>query len=225
LALTQLSDITTRPPNSMKTIKILFSVIFLAFTHISAQNVFIGLGATDIYISAGNVKNILQITNVNIKYDYTAMSVGKFPTEKEYLDMKMSEYEAEKAQKFHEGWSSSRSTRYEPKFELLFNKYGEAAGIKGTNYSDQHPITLIVKTTRTEPGFNAGVAKMPSYINVECSFVNAKGKLLLKYYLQNVTGANSFGLDFDMGSRLVESYAKTGKMLAKEMIKDKKRAK
>ena len=72
---------------------------------------------------------------------------------------------------------------------------------------------------------NVGFAKKPSYVDLECVFKDKEGKELCVFYAKNIIGENAMGFDYDMGSRLVESYAKAAKMLAQQIYKERKKAK
>lgn len=154
---------------------------------------------------------------INLVYDYSEMAVGKYKEEAKYIEDGVAERnkkEAGKGEAFKEGWFAARESKYQPKFETLFNKGGQKIGLSGsTKYTDAK-YTLIVKTTFTEPGFNVGVASKPASINVEYIFVETgTEKVLAKYTQAGVPGAQAMGYDFDVSTRVSESYAKAGKML------------
>ena len=174
---------------------------------------------------SGDISKLRGTSRINIIYDYSNMSVGSYDNEQDYINKKMDDYskkDPEKAEKFKESWYNSRRDRFEPKFLELFNKNMEKAGIEGVNYSKDAPVTLVVKTVKTEPGYNIGISRMPAYIDADCIFLDQSGKEFARYLLKNVAGANAMGFDYDTGSRLSESYAKSGKILAKKLTKDLK---
>lgn len=173
----------------------------------------------------GNYKFLKGESSLNIQYEYSDMTVGKNLTEEEYVNENVAERnedEAGKGDKWKEGWISSRNDRYEPKFESLLNKSMEKTGITATEDSDSK-YTLIVKTTYTEPGFNIGVMKKPAYVNYELTFIETETeKEVANYILEKVPGSQAMGGDFDVGSRIAESYAKSGKMLGSYIAKNLK---
>ncbi|MBK7344563.1 MAG: hypothetical protein IPJ06_16595 [Saprospiraceae bacterium] len=175
--------------------------------------------AQKIVEKSGDASVLKGQTQVNVEYDYSSFGVGKFATEQEYLDKKYAEYEAEEAGKgkrFKESWLAARKNRYHPKFEELINK--GMAGKKMTfgEYPDAK-YTLIVKTTFVEIGFNVGVMKKPASVSFQYDIVETanRGKVLASMTQNNVPGSQMAGFDYDVGSRVAESYAKGGKMLAK----------
>lgn len=95
----------------------------------------------------------------------------------------------------------------------------------GVNNSTNNEVTLEVHTLFIEPGFNIGIAKKPAYIDIEFTFKDKTGKALCIFYIKNAVGAQMMGFDYDVTSRLVESYAKSAKMLTGVIKKERKKAK
>tara|TARA_Y100000782_G_C10187624_1_gene267730 strand:- start:8185 stop:8778 length:594 start_codon:yes stop_codon:yes gene_type:complete len=156
---------------------------------------------------------------INIEFDYSDMTVGK-KTEEAYVNEKVSEKNAKEAgegDKWLESWTSSRESRYEPKFIELFSKYSP---VKITPEEEQE-YTLIVHTFFTDPGFNIGIKKRPSMVSFEYIFVETANPdnvvAILKQ--ERVPGSQVAGFDYDVGSRIAESYAKGGKSLSKMLAK------
>ncbi len=180
-----------------------------------------------IRLESGDVAGLKGVTKVNIIYDYSKMSVGAFNTEQEYINKKTEDYKDDpaKAEKFKQGWIGARKSRYEPKFEELFNKIGEKAGMFGTNNGTDGSVTLKVETTFTEPGFNIGIVRKSASVNFKCTFMTRDGKEIVSYTIRNVAGGQAMGYDFDAGSRIAESYAKAAKMLMKDVTKRLKKIK
>lgn len=164
-------------------------------------------------------------SEMNVKFDYSDMSVGKYKTEIEYVNDKVEEYnkkEAGKGDSWRESWYGSRERIYHVKFMELLTKGLAKSGINATE-GDDAPITLTVHTTFTEPGFNVGVASKPASINVEYIFTNTgDGSVLAKFEQKGVPGAQAMGMDFDTSTRISEAYAKAGKMLAAAISKSLK---
>ena len=124
------------------------------------------------------------------------------------------EKEAGTGDKWKESWEGSRDSRYEPKFLALINDQLEKPGIKASEDTESAQYELIVKTIYTEPGFNIGVMKKPAAVSFEFIFIEIASKEEVGIFiLENVPGAQAMGYDYDVGSRIAESYAKGGKML------------
>lgn len=180
-------------------------------------------------LNSGDITSLNDVKKVNIIYDYSAFGVGAFRKEEDYLNKKKEDLEkkgkVEDFEKFKAGWVNARKERYEPKFEALFNKNGiDDIDMAGTNYATTNDYTLIVRTIFIEPGMNIGIMKKPSYIDLELAFQDKEGKDLCVFYAKNMIGEQAMGFDYDMGSRLVESYAKSAKMLVGAIRKERKKA-
>ncbi len=186
---------------------------------------FVGYGWTNaqkIVLESGKVPSLTSEPKINLEYDYSSFGVGKFKTEEEYVKHKMEEADSKepgKGQKWKDGWVDARKTRYEPKFEELINKVTSKGGSFGAYPEAKY--TIKVKTAFVEPGFNVGVMKKPAYVNFEYHIYETANpaNVIAKLSQRNVPGSQAMGYDFDMGSRIAESYAKAGKTLGKYFLK------
>ena len=164
--------------------------------------------------------------NINTEYDFSNFGVGKYKNESSYVADKVKEgnsKEAGKGDAWEVKWQGAKKTLFPEKFEKLINDVMEKKGQKYGNFPTAK-YTVIVKTTFLEPGYNIGISKKPAYINLEVSFVETanKSKVVAVYYLTQVPGSDAMGFDFDASGRISESYAKSGKMVGKELLKTKK---
>ncbi|MFH1321640.1 MAG: hypothetical protein ABII90_13440 [Bacteroidota bacterium] len=215
----------------MKNLKIylLLGLSFILATTLHAQ--YYG-NPSKVIKKSGDINFLKGQKAINIEYDYSDFSVGAFDTEEEYTSKKVEEYnkkEPGKGDKWFEGWVGARKQRYEPKFEALFNKVLKAkTGVYVEQNKTEAKYTLIVKTTFIEPGMNIGIAKKPAYCDFDFIFIETGNpdNVIALLYIKNVIGSQSMGYDFDVGSRIAESYAKGAKMFAgylyKEVLKEKK---
>lgn len=186
-----------------------------------------GMGGSNVILKSGDLKVLKNEKVITTKYDYSNVKVGAFNSESEYVDKKVKEYnekEKGKGDKWKAGWIGARKERFEPKFEEVFNKKAKKIGTTVSSGAAGTKYTLIVKTTFIEPGMNIGIAKKPAFANFEFTFVETAnpGKIVAELYLNNVIGSSGGGFDFDAGSRIAESYAKGGKMLAGFIVKQLK---
>ena len=180
-------------------------------------------------LNSGDINALTTVKSDNIVYTYNDLGVGAFRKEEDYLNKKcedLKKKDASSCDKFRKDWVEGRKTKFEPKFEELFTKYGEkTAFMTGVNNSTNNEVTLEVHTVFIEPGFNIGIAKKPAYIDIEFTFKDKTGKALCIFYIKNAVGAQMMGFDYDVTSRLVESYAKSAKMLTGVIKKERKKAK
>lgn len=176
--------------------------------------------AQKIKVQQGSLDAIKGVGKMNIVFDYSEMSVGKFKTEAEYIEKKKGEYnkkEEGKGDKWEKDWIADRTERYAPQFEELFNKNSD---FKVGDYPSEK-YTLVVKTTKTEPGFNIAITRKNAEIGGEILVVETANpaNTVLKLSFDKALGRSFGGYDYDTGFRIQEAYADLGKALGKYMSK------
>lgn len=177
--------------------------------------------AQKIKVKEGSLDVLKGVSKLNLDFDYSNMSVGKFKTEAEYVEKKKGEYnkkEDGKGDKWEKDWIADRKDRYEPQFAELFNKASD--GVKVGDYASEK-YTLIVKTTKTEPGFNIAITRKNAEIEGEILIVETAnpGNVVLRMSFEKALGRSFGGYDYDTGFRIQEAYADLGKALGKYMSK------
>ena len=200
----------------MKTIKTLLAIIiFAAFTGSTF--------AQKIKITKGDLEFLKDVKELKLKFTYDDMNVGKY-SEADYLAKKKKEYNENtpgRGDKWEKMWEEDRERRFEPKFELLFNKYlNEKADVDVSQHSESE-YTIIIHTYFTEPGYYIGISSAPAYINCEAIFVktSAPDEVLAVIDIKKSPGRSGAG--WDTGERIKEAYAKCGKELSKFLLKKK----
>lgn len=174
------------------------------------------LQAQKLKLTEGDLSSLKDETSINFEFTYDNMSVGKFDTEKEYVEKKTEEYnkkETGRGDNWAKNWVSDRQARYEPKFIELFTKASGMPESKSAKY------TIIFKTKFTEPGFNIGIVRKNAKIDGEAVIVETanKKKVIAVISVDNALGRTFGGYDFDTGLRIGEAYADAGKALGKYM--------
>lgn len=177
--------------------------------------------AQKIKITEGDLSALAGQTTVNIDFTYDNMSVGKFKKEQDYIDDRVVAYNKKEpgvGDTWATHWVDDRQSRFEPKFIELFEKYSD---LKVSSKKDAK-YTLIVHTVSTEPGFNVGIMRKNSEIDLEVLLVETadKSKVMAKLVANNIPGRSFGGYDFDTGLRIMESYEMGGKAIGK-FIRDK----
>ena len=172
-------------------------------------------------IKEGSLDAIKGISKMNLRFDYSQMSVGKFKTEAEYVEKKKEDYnkkESGKGNKWEKDWIADRTERYAPQFTELFNKSSD--NIKVDEYPNEK-YTLVVKTTKTEPGYNIAIARKNAEISGEILIVETAnpGTVILRMTFEKALGRSFGGYDYDTGFRIQEAYADLGKALGRYMDK------
>jgi hypothetical protein len=198
----------------MKKLKYIPVILLLAF---SIQKSY----AQRIKLTEGSLSVLKNEKSINVEFTYDNMKVGKFDKEEDYVQTKKEEYnkkEPGRGDNWAKSWVSDRTSRFEPKFNELFEKYSELSNKKDAKY------TLILHTSFTEPGFNVGVMKRNAQINTDILIVETAdhNKVIARITMDKVPGRSFWGSDFDTGERISECYADAGKALGK-FINDKSR--
>jgi hypothetical protein len=179
--------------------------------------------AQKIKIVEGSLAPLKGQKSVNTQFTYNDMLIGgKSIPEKEYLEKRkgeLNEKEPGRGDKFAEAWVNDRKERFEPQFRELFAKYSEMSSV-----DEKAQYTIIFHTTRTEVGFNVGVASKPAYIDAEATVVETANpsKVVAKITILKALGYQAMGMDWETGARLTEAYAKSGKELGKLIVKEAK---
>jgi hypothetical protein len=173
---------------------------------------------------SGSLPPLKGEKTLNIQYVYDGLHVGEMQ-ESDYIKKKVTEYNSKepgKGDKWKENWFNDRKTRYQPKFEELFNKYLEEIGMAAKEGATDARYTVIVKTIMIEPGFNVGVMRRPARIEVEMIIIetNKPEVKIAEFSVVNIPGADVMGYDFDSGLRISEAYAKLGKEFGKYIGKN-----
>lgn len=196
----------------MKLLRLLIAgVLVFGFTVTKAQK---------INIVEGDLGFLKGESVVNLEYDYSDMSVGKFEHEADYIAKKKAEYnekEAGRGDKWEESWIEDRSTRFQPMFEELLNKYTGKKGVAFNQHENDAKYTLELHTTFTEPGFNIYVTRKNAEINAIVTFYETANpdNVLCKIDMRRCPGKSMGMDDYDTGGRIKEAYAKCGKELGK----------
>lgn len=173
-----------------------------------------------IKLISGNASALKGETKINVVFTYEKMRVGKFEDEADYIKYKKEEYDKKepgRGDKWEQAWIDDRAGRFEPNFIEMFEKYTPfAAG----NYSDAK-YTMIVNTTRTEPGYNIYISKKNAEIDLYITIQEtATKKTIAEYTVKNAPGRTFGGYDYETGQRIEESYATAGKHFGKELKGD-----
>jgi hypothetical protein len=186
--------------------KKIFPLVIMVFATCIVQ-------AQKIKVIEGDLKKLKGVKSFNTEFSYSPMTVGKTEDEKVYVAEKkknMNDKEAGRGDKWEKAWIADRKDRFEPQFRELFAKHSGMSVV-----DEKSPYTLIFKTTRTEPGWNVGVMKVPAYIDAQVWIVetNNKDNVIAKLDVKNSPGRSAYGMDWETGARLQEAYAKAGKSL------------
>jgi hypothetical protein len=171
-------------------------------------------------VLAGNIKNLKEISQYNVTFDYSGIKVYTFETEEAYLAEKMQKRKdnEEKAVKFKENWYSDRINKYEPRFMAYFNESFEKGQVK-VEKNDAIKYTMNIKTTWIYPGYTLAKVE-PAKISAIITVFETQNpnNVLVQLAFDKAIGITK-ELTHDQGYRIAGAYEK----LAKNMVMQLKR--
>jgi hypothetical protein len=182
------------------------------------------LFAQKVILQSGKLDALKGEKSLKLEFVYDA-SVGKYAKESEYISAKKEEYnkkEAGKGDKWEEAWNGDKVGRYEPAFRTKLLEVLSEKGINSIGKDVDAKYTMIVKTTRIEPGWNIYIQKRFAEIDAEVTIVETanKNNVIAKMELVKMPGRTYGSQDLDTGVRLSEAYEKAAKDLGKFIIKN-----
>lgn len=178
-----------------------------------------------IKIEQGNFDFIVGQKEVNVEFNYDNMKLLKENfTNEEYIAKRSGDLEEKtrgKGKTWEKTWNSSPELIWNPKFLELMNKYlGKEQDMYFAEDLNDTKYTLIVETVWIYPGWDAGIMKQPAKVTTNLKFVETgnRDNILLEVSGKNAPG-DQYGNNFSNESRVGEGFAKTGKTLAKLILK------
>lgn len=191
-------------------------------------NISFVVSAQEITVVSGNYKSLKTVSEYNLVFDYSDLTVTDFESEEDYLQKTMLEKEQEKpgnARVFREEWFSDRAYRYEPRYIQAFNEYFKKGEIKVIKDRPDLPYTMKVHTTEIYPGYNNGFTRKSGNLEVTISvFKTENAENIL--FSANITDvecnyagdkATLEDFDFHQGERIAYGYWNLAKFFAKKL--------
>jgi len=195
----------------MKKIILLFAVSFMLLNVANAQK---------IKVVDGDLSFFKDLSELNVIYEYPEdMKLGKTTLE-EYVAKKVGEKEKKKegsGEAWKEAFYADRADHYEPMFiRGLDDKTGD---LYVAQDDSDYPVTVIVKTTFMEPGFQMGFQSKNSAVDLELTFVDTENHENVKAVVV-VTKAPGAAAP-DQGLRVGDAYFTAGQAFGKFLKKKK----
>ncbi len=163
----------------------------------------------------GSVKNLKGITQYNVIFDYTQLSVTNYESEEAFLEEKMKMREKMLiggGEKFKEKWFLDRGDYYEPNFIFFFNDYfikKKKINISENNLLAEYTIKVI--TNEIYSGYHVGVFSQHSKLRTTIIFYkNDNPENILFKTKQTYTT----GTAYDSAERIGNAYSLLGRKLA-----------
>lgn len=185
--------------------------ILLTLTLLSSISLF----AQKIKLTEGSLDALKGQKEISIQYTYDAVMVGTDQDEKVFLERKKAEWDTKEAGRgdaFEKQWFESRKALYEAIFAFRFDKTSSLTVAK-----TPAQYTLIVKTKRIEPGWNAGVVQKAPTVEGQAWVVSTSdpSKVLAIITFEKCNGEDTLGGDFEMGRRIQSAYHTAATEIAK----------
>ncbi len=185
----------------------------------------ISCGSTVKYKEGDNTRSFMQGTDkILVKFDYSAVRVGKFATEAEYIENRMAEIDEKepgKGDEWRVKWEEQKDSVFEHQFIKLMNdQTGKKGVFAGTDFNDA-PLTMMVHVTFIEPGWNIGISRRNAEVSmtIEIYKTGDMNNPLVVYEMNRLQGVGAMGFDFDAGYRIGQSFARGGRDLGKFLVK------
>lgn len=189
-------------------------------------------------IKSGDIKTLSGQKTINVTYDYSATAVGKFKTEKEYLDAGIADRNNKKpgsGDEWAAKWISAKKDRFEPAFEEAFNKQSDDCGME-IKADPTAKYTLVIRTNFVEQGVETVVmgAAKSAQIDLVLDLVETSSpdKILGSIEMDDVKPKSNMRMSvggvpvskevYDPGARIAECYETGGKQIAKLICKQLK---
>jgi hypothetical protein len=184
------------------------------------------MAAQDMEVTKGDFNFLKDQKEINVEFLYSNLKLLKEnKTDAQYVAERSAELN-EKAKGTGTAWSkkwySSRDLSFEPKFLELANVVltKEKKDLSFQEDLKDAKYTLIVDLVWVYPGYNVVMAKKGAKVSTVLKFVETtnKNNVVLEIKSDEAPG-DVFGGSFSNEDRIAEGFAKTGKSLAKLILK------
>jgi hypothetical protein len=163
---------------------------------------------------------------VNVEFDYSKLKLMKENlTEAEYVENRSKELNEKNktvGDIWKKKWMSSKEMIWNPKFLELINVVlsKEDKDLTFQEGQTSAKYTLIVEVVWIYPGWDAAVMKQHAKVTTNLKFVETanRSNVVAEIFSEHAPG-DQWGNNFSNESRIGEGFAKTGKSLAKMILK------
>lgn len=181
--------------------------------------------AQDIEVKSGDFAFLKDQKEINVEFDYSSFTMMKEKkSEAQYVEERtadLNEKSKGNGTIWSKKWSGAKESIWNPKFLELVNSVLTKEK-KDVSFQEglSTPYTLIVQTVWIYPGWDIAMMKQAAKVTTLLKFVETANKshVLLEISSEDAPG-DQYGSQFSNESRIGEGYAKTGKSLAKFLLK------
>ncbi len=197
--------------------KFLVLAAFVVSTLVSAQ---------DMDVVKGDFNFLKGQKEINVEFNYSNLKLmDDNLTDDKYVADRLADLNGKSkgtGDIWKKKWYASRELAFEPKFlelvNIVLNKEKQdlsfQTNLKAAKY------TLIVDAVWFYPGYNVMVAKKGAKVTTSLKFVETANRNNIVLEISSVKAPGDvFGGSFSNEDRIAEGYAKTGKSLAKFLLK------
>ncbi|MCF1421083.1 hypothetical protein [Mangrovimonas futianensis] len=198
-------------------------LLFIALSLFITTN----LTAQKAKVTKGDWSNLKGITAYNVVFDYSDLTIPKYDSEEEFLKDKMAKREEKEpgtGEAFKKSWFSDREEFYEPNFINTFNDRYKDGAVKVGKDLPNAEYTMKIHTTFIYPGYNVGVVRHNSKLEVTLSVYknDAPDNVIFSVDYTKIEGQGNGGFDFNSGQRIADAYIIFARALTKHMYKNNK---
>jgi hypothetical protein len=193
------------------------AIVFMIGAFVNAQSV---------KEAKGSLASLKDQTSVNVEFDYSGLKLMKENlTEAEYIKERSEDLNAKTptvGDAWIKKWKASKELIWNPKFLELVNvvlvKEKKSIVFKEDNKAAKY--TVEVKVDWIYPGWDAGIMKQPAKVSTTIKVVETANRSNVIYEAKFIEApGDQWGNNFSNESRIGEGFAKTGKTLAKLILK------
>ena len=182
--------------------------------------------AQDMDIVKGDGGFLAGQKEINVEFDYSKLTVMKEKkTEAQYMEERADELNKKSkgnGEVWKKKWSGAKDGIWQPKFLELINTVltKEKKDVSFQEGLSSAKYTVIVQADWIFPGWDVAMMKQAAKVSLTYKFVETanKGNVLFEIKSENAPG-DQYGSNFSNESRIGEGFAKSGKSLAKFLVK------
>lgn len=184
------------------------------------------MAAQDMEVKKGDFAFLKGQKDINIEFTYGGLKLMEENlTDEQYVADRVADLNTKlkgNGDMWKKKWYASRELSFQPKFIELVNIVlaKEKQDVTFQQDNKQAKYTLIVDAVWFYPGYNVMVMKKGAKVTTNLKFVETanRNNVLLEITSEKAPG-DVFGGSFSNEDRIAEGYAKTGKSLAKLLMK------
>jgi hypothetical protein len=184
------------------------------------------VSAQDMDVTKGDFAFLKGQSEINVEFTYDKLKLMEDDlTDEKYVADRVADLNEKakgKGDIWKKKWYSSRENDFQPKFIELVNTIlgKEKVDVKFDEKLSSAKYTLIVEAIWVYPGYNVVMVKKGAKVSTNLKFVETanRSNVVLEIKSEKAPG-DIFGGSFSNEDRIAEGYAKTGKSLAKLLVK------